>query len=385
MKCDRIRESWAFEKNMIRFMIYNLIVFYAVHITGTISIAQIAARDRAVTADSPGASAAGHLAWDYESWKAIDIRVRQDIIDHQGGREYKVEFNTVEEHYIELKSGERFCDVKYLMNSSYFRRETHYTNGQKSALVNYANNDENKQKSYQLNMTNFRNENKSDRVARPIPFLYNYVGKTPLQEALAKAKYLGKDRVNGRDCDVFLFPGVKWPSIQDQVFFIDTASHIPIRVAGYKDQKSRGEDDPYWVWTADQLETIQGHVIPVKSSQNEYTSPGKKMSFARNFTILSIRFDGDYPPAMFWPELQPGVPTMDREAKKVFKTPSKQESSPPQSGPKAIIPRQEIVASPPIDGANMVSRAMLVIGAVIVVVVGFLLYRRRAWAARGHS
>ncbi len=136
----------------------------------------------------------------------------------------------------------------------------------------------------------------------------------PLHEALAKAKYLGKDRVNGRECDAFLFPAVHFVSLQDQVFYLDATSHIPIRVSSYADQASREKDAPYWVWTADKLETIPGHVIAVKSTQNHYDRDRNQI-FTRTFTVKSIRFDGEYPATMFLADPQPGVQVIDQEGK----------------------------------------------------------------------
>lgn len=330
------------------------------------------------SADDPGAKvAANQLAWDYESWKAVEISVRQRITNHEEGLAGKIAWNTIDEHYIELKSGERFSDIKYLLDSAYRRRESHYFRGSRSATVNYSDNDENKQKNIMLNMKDFRNEDRNGRVAQPLPLLYSHVGRVPLHGALANAKYLGKDRVDGRSCDVFLFPAVKWSMVQDQVFSLDAESHVPVRVSAYKDQAGREKGEPLWAWTADKFETIQGHIIPVNSTQIEYNQDGK-IARSRAIEIQSIKFDGDYPGTMFWPEPQPGVPTTDFEVKKAIdKAPSKQQTDFQRDRPKVAPAGQAIVATRPVGWATVVSRVMLCVGLVIIVAGIFAWYRLR--------
>lgn len=245
-------------------------VFYLAQVFGDLSIAATPARTIVRSADSPAKAAADRLAWDFDSWKAVEIRVQEGFANHDKNPIQKQSFDRQEIHYVELKNVERFYDVRYFMGASLNQRLTHVCDGTRSAVVNYMDKDENRQKSAIPNKWAFWKEDKSDHVDRPIPILFNYVGRVPLHEALAKAKYLGEEREGGRECAMFLFSGVKWGAVQDRVFYLDAASHIPVRVSSYPDQASREKGEPDWVWTADKLETFQGHVIPVKSTQIKY-------------------------------------------------------------------------------------------------------------------
>jgi len=318
--------------------------------------------------DTPAASAASQLAWDHGSWRTIEIRSRHDFTMHDQAKE--AAFNGIEEHYIETRQGQRYHDQKYLKGDTFVRRMTNYCDGSKSAAVQFKDRDAEVQTALIIKR-DFGSEDKGGKVDRPVPLLFAFVGKVPLHEALPKSTHLGKDRVAGRDCDNFLFEKVKWFFPQDQVFSLDATSRAPLKVTAFSDQEHRASDTPVWIWTADKVETVQGHAVVTRSTEVAFKDAGKTPTSTRTFTVQSIRFDEEFPASTFWPVVQPGVSVLDAIQKKRYETPGVRTPA------ATSVPAGEpLVATPPRDWTQVASWSTLGLG-LAVLLAGVLIWRRR--------
>ena len=321
--------------------------------------------------DSPSEALAAQVAWNFGSWRTIDIRVRTDL----NNPNIEVTWNRFDEHYVESRAGGRYSDRRSLKDDTFSKRIANYCDGSKSATVNFREKDADLQKSVIIKR-DFSDEDRVGKSAQPAPLQFFYVARTPLQEALPKSTYLGIDRVNGRECKTFLFAKVKHTvGTQELVYSLDAATGTPLKVVSYIDEPSRIKGTPIWTWTCDKLESTQGHEIPaVSTSTSSYVKDGKTVVVTHKFTVESIKFDQDYPASTFWPVIQPGVPVMDSLAKKVYETPG---AKLPEKVSATTVATQPLVAAPPRDWSSTVSSITLGLGLAVLIAGGVLWWRRR--------
>ncbi|MFI5454391.1 MAG: hypothetical protein ACHRXM_02980 [Isosphaerales bacterium] len=192
---------------------------------------------------------------------------------------------------------------------------------------------------------------------------------------MPKALYQGTDKVLNRECDVFLFAKVRWIFPQDHVYYLDKSTSIPLRVVSYRDQAARDKNLPLWVWTAESLDKVQEHFVPLKSRMISYTE-GQEPSFEWSYRVLSIEFDKDYANSTFWSTLQPGVGVIDTITSKGYEVPGgKKEAAAAKDSEAATAQPIEAVAAG--DWATIAPWVSLVLGCVILMTGGLLWWRRR--------
>ena len=271
--------------------------------------------------DSIAELAGKQLAWEMESRKSVEVQVTTAITNHVAASSSKQVFDTVEEHYIETAAGQRFCDFRGVKSGSgkVVARSAHFGGGRKFADISFVPENPEVQQSISIKRQYWMEES-SDRRQLPAPLLFLYVGREPLYEALPKAQSLGKGEVMGRECNVFLFTQVRWSIPQDQVFYLDKITSIPLKVESFRDKESREKNEPLGVWTAKSLDKIQGHFAPLKSTQTAYSKDGS-LSLTWDFTVNSIAFNEEYPASTFWPAFQPGVTVLDGISNKSYVVP----------------------------------------------------------------
>jgi len=318
--------------------------------------------------DSPGTSLVTKLVWNFGSWRTIELFVRDDL-SHFGGAG---DWDHINEHYVASRTGQRYSDTQFMKVDNVAMRVGQYCDGAKSATVNFRAKDADLQKSVIIKR-DFANEDQFGKAARPTPIQFFYVARTPLHEALPKAIYLGPDRVNGRECQSFLFKNVHYTvGTQDQVYYLDATSGTPLKVVSYSDEASRTKETPLWTWTCGKLETTQGHEIPAISTSNSYGPDGKTVTGTHTYTVESIKFDQEYAATTFWPVIQPGVPVLDSIAKKQYETPGVKL---PET--KSATAEPPLVATQPRDWSSTFSFMALCLGLGILIAGGVLWWRRR--------
>ena len=216
----------------------------------------------------------------------------------------------------------------------------------------------------------YSQEDQGDKMNRPNPIDLLYVCREPLHVALSKAESLGSDRVLDRDCDVFLFRGLRWRAPQDHVYHLDRATSIPLKVESFKDQAARDIRQPSWVWTAESLDQVQDHFITLKSRE-VMSNP----QFTWKLQVESVAFNKDYPSSTFWPVLQPGVSVLDSISKKSYRVPGgDRTNSDAKEQPSDARPVQAI---PPQGYLSVVSTVSLGLGLAVFFVGISLWWRRR--------
>jgi hypothetical protein len=324
--------------------------------------------------DPSAQRAAELLAWELGSRKSVEVRVTCEITNYLTSAEKPQAFDRVVEHYIETASGQRFCDYRGMKGDKVVSRSTHYADGKKFADVNYSPNDPDQQASVYIKRTYWMEE-ASDRRQAPQPLLFLYVGRHPLNEALSKAEAMGKQEVIGRKCDVFRFPRVQWTAPQDQVFYLDTATAIPLKVEAYRVAADRDGKEPLGVWSAESLDQVHGHFVTMKSNQTEYGKDGTP-TFMWKYNVESIEFDKTYNSSMFWPTLQPGVTVFDAVANKIREVPGGSRAQPTDLKGSVVSPTP-VRATPPGDWTAFGSVAAFLIGVAILIMGGVLWRRQR--------
>jgi hypothetical protein len=320
-------------------------------------------------ADSPADRAAKKLAWDIESRRSIEIRVRTDIsppTNRNVGR--PMDFNAYVDHYIDTASGQRFNERTNLKGETAVDRAEDYGDGSRFAHVQFVRTKLDVQQTVAINRQYFQEES-IDRKNLPIPLLYEFVGRQPLHKALAKAEQLGETKVLGRTCDAFLFRNVRWIITHDQVFYLDRESAIPLKVVAYRDEATRLRDEPMWSWTAESLDEKGGHRFVGNSTQVGF-GPEKKPTNMWKYHVEEIAFDKTYPASMFWPTIQPEATVLDSFTKTI-KSSSTKTSAPAPSTPIT----KSAPALPPSNWLSYLPAVMLS-GGLVILLVAIIVWRR---------
>ena len=152
----------------------------------------------------------------------------------------------------------------------------------------------------------------------------------------------------------------------DEVYFLDDATAIPLKVDSYRTQEALGKDRAFVSWTAEKLEIVDGHAIALISATTAYDDDGGVVVTSRQ-KVDSIRFDAEMPLSTFKPALQPGV--------LIFNSLTKQSSHAPGAVSKAAMTptvavaptAPSIAAEPPADYTGAWSVAWILIGCAILV------------------
>ena len=223
--------------------------------------------------DSIAERAARQLAEEMESRKSIEVRCELTINNHTARPSGTMAINIVADHYIETATGKRLLESENMKDGKVVSRSFHYGDGTKFADVNFNSKNPDEQAVVYIKRE-FWLEEKNDRRQLPQPLLYLYVGREPLYEALTKAEYLGKSEVMGRECHAFLFPQVRWSVPQDQIFHLDNATSIPLKVETFRDKAARDKKETLGAWTAQSLDKVEGHYVPLKSTTVAYNKDG---------------------------------------------------------------------------------------------------------------
>ena len=318
----------------------------------------------------PASATAALVAWNFGSWRTIDLHLRIDITSYLDKRE--LAWDHIQERYVESRTGGRYADSRGMKGDVIVTRTEQYTDGSKAATVNFRPKDAELQRSVIIKRE-YSDEDKFGKSASPAPIQFFSVGRTPLQEALPKSTDLGTDRVNGRECRTFLFPNVDYTTVrQDLVYYLDAATGTPIKVVSYLDEAHRAKNLPGWSWIADDLKTTQNHEIPAASTMTTYAADGKSPSMIHKFTVESVKYDQEFPTTTFWPVIQPGVPILDALTKKSYNHPGVM-----QPDPASTVAKESLVATPPRDWSSTTSAVTLGLGLAVLLAGGLLWWRRR--------
>ena len=201
---------------------------------------------------------------------------------------------------------------------------------------------------------------------------YLYVGRLPLHKVLHSATSLGPDTVLKRECDVFLFKAVRWHSPQDHVYYLDSATGIPLKVESFADENARSANHPLWTWTADSIDRVDDHYITLNSTMVDYDGKFQPSTKWINHTV-SVSFNKEYPSSTFSPRLEPGVFVIDEIKGKSYAIPGVVKN-PIEPAPTSLPP---VEAVPPSDWTSSLSGIVIAMGLIVLVIGGILWKRER--------
>jgi len=325
--------------------------------------------------ESPLELASKQLAREIDTRSSVDLQLKITIKSFTADLGNAKSFDSQDEHFIEM-AGKRFDDVHSYSSGKLVDHSAKYGDGSKGAFLAFDPKDPERQTQAVVNPY-YGRENRSDQMDRPDPIQLLFVGRQPLNKALANAKYLGTDKFLGRECHLFLFEKVRWNSLQDHVYYLDRATSIPLRVESFSDQAAREKQEPLWVWSAESLDQVENHYVPMKSTLTAFNNGGPRFSWT--YRVQSVSFNKDYPASTFWPRFQPGV--------RLFDAISKKRTLVPGLAPQESSAKEMVSASPPIqalpsgDWKESIPGITLGLG-LLLLLAGVLLSWRRRWGKK---
>ena len=324
---------------------------------------------------------AERLAWHQESWTSIELLIGQGMTLAGGDEAKTLDFDWSEVHYVETAAGQRLHDTRYMNSGKAEYAITYYFDGRRGADVTSVRGDPERQHQIILHQ-HFGMEDREVASTRPIPFLYYWVDRVPLHEALKEARPLGQGQVIERPCDRFLLSDVGWTGQQDQIYSLDEATSTPLKLEVYRSGEDREKNYPLLVWTAEEIGEFQGYPMVVKATKHSYTGEGGKLSRTNDYRVESVAFNKDFPESIFRPEIQPGVLVMDNIRKTAYSSLSttaegaadQESASNANPGPTQATTSTPIRAVPP-NWPSHVSMVSIGIGCVLIM-IGFVMWWR---------
>ena len=323
--------------------------------------------------EAPAALAARKLAREFESRASVELTIHTEPRMGPGvpaELRNNPSFDSWDTHFIE-NAGRRLLEIRYFMGGKDVKHEAHYSDGAHHADVTFSEVRPNEALEM-IVRPHFYGEDAGDRMERPDPLLYLYVGRQPLHVALPSATPLGKDTVLKRECDVFLFKGVRWYSPQDHVYYLDHETAIPLKVESFLSEDARAAGHPAWTWTADSLDKVDDHEIVLNSTMIDYDRQHRPNSQWKTRGV-SASFNGEYPNSTFWPKLEPGMSVFDMIKSKSYVVPGVVKKKVDASG----MPIPPVLALPPSDWVPRASGISIGLGCVVLSVSGALWRRNR--------
>ena len=319
-------------------------------------------------ADSHVEAIAKKIAWQTETRKSVELRVRTTIAISHPPPAVPGSFDTCEEHYIEM-AGKRRCDLVNTSAGRIVSHEAHFWNGSKAAAVKFAAGPARKfdiPATVTVNRSYFK-EDAGERMERPNPILFLHVGRESLHKALLKAKPMGTGTALGRECDLFLFEQVRWRVPQDQLYYLDRETGIPLRVEGFPNYADKDKQKWHWIWRAESLEKVGKFYIPFKTVQIHFVQ--NQPAYTWTSTVQSAEFDKDFPASLFWPAAAPGQDSSTQSRSRRCAAFSRRVTRTSSRGPTPHGRRNRPSPSLGADGAAGVSMgagALLLVAGVVV-------------------
>jgi hypothetical protein len=326
---------------------------------------------------SPNDDAAANIARELLSWKSIEIRVQEQInqyapVGPPGSRKV---FDRIAAHYVENSDGHRYYDQVMYLQDKVAGRSTGFCDGEQCARVVYDNVDITKQRSLVIT-TAFLREGRGNLTDRPVPLVWFYLGNVPLNEALPKARYLGRTEVLGRPCERFLFSDVEGVAGKYQaVYTLDLKTSIPLKVESYSTLSALESGQADSRWSASAVVVNADRTAVFESERVLYGRPAAnnagELIAKYQYHVESISYDVTHPAAMFWPQArQPSAIFVDSIKKKVEIPRADLKTS------FSVATEQPIKAETPGDASWSVSLLLVVMG-ILALLVGGILWRQQ--------
>ena len=316
---------------------------------------------------------AAKLAWFLESWRSIELRIRNESTNHDAGRH-----GSSFEWYIETALRQRLYETRWQgVEPGQTDRKGAYSDGKRFAESSWADG----QQEILIYTKSFANEDASAHSWRPTPLTFFYLQHEPLTKALPKAEYLGRDKRLGRDCEVLILKNVRWSySPVDIVYHLDRETALPLEVRCFDAGADRATANPQWYWVAKSFDRVQdGRYFPLRSADAVYgpaEGGGERIIQSREIQVESIQFNKEYAESIFRPVEEPGTPVLDNVTNKEYVVPGTKK--PAEAPAKTAAPAAEpIRAERPAEWTSTLSTVGLVVGAALIASGVLAWWRRR--------
>ncbi len=327
--------------------------------------------------EHPAVRAAETLAWEMQSFRSIEIRTHDRLIN-SGASPDPGAFEAADffVRYIETNAGERRFERHTVPTGAPQERWIYYCNG-KDCADEKEPTAEGETRQFVYIKRDFGIERQMRCHWCPEPLSYYYVGPRPLHQALRTASFLGERRHLDRDCDAFLIVDASLGSTPVAVYVLDRSTSTPVQVKYYADDVARTAERPRTAWTAKSLQNIEGHLFPMTSELILHgTSSGPSAAVLSTTTqVEELHFNRDYPKAMFWPKIDSNATLIDAVHKKAAGPKDPRTSVNVESRTQSAA--QPIRAEPAASWSDRLPAASLTLGLAILIAGGILWWRSR--------
>ena len=113
----------------------------------------------------------------------------------------------------------------------------------------------------------------------------------------------------------------------DLVYDLDQETGMPLTLSCFENEAKRNADLPAFVWTVTSFEKVDSsRYFPMKSNLKTYATEDGKATVRseREIRVMEVKFNGEYPAAMFAPETRPEDTVWEEieNVRKNFQTPT---------------------------------------------------------------
>ncbi len=306
------------------------------------------------------AQAIENLAKEMTWWKTIHLKTRETVNFVSLTEDFGIRgFKYSDYEYFETSNGERYSSFTHILFDDAQRRQENYFDGRKGAVVHYQEAHPEKQQSVAIGPA-FDNEAAIGGTARPMPFKFFYVGKSPLYEALDHAKFLGVVSGPLGTCEKYEFDDAVFAKVKLKLhYYLDEKTSIPHRVDAY-DASGVATSHPNFTWEAKAVEIIDGHPFVTASVETNYDhrSGGKEVLCTIDVETKEVRFNTAFQKGSFRPVIEPGAIVHDAFKKKTILPPREQAPTPTND--------TAAIAVSPLDWTSYASYTAYGVGALLL-------------------
>lgn len=303
------------------------------------------------------------LTREMKGWESLGVRIVYQHLDKDGGPTGRTDL-----HYVETASGLRLLESRFGDSTGQGLNETAYCDGKRCAFI--TRDEHGAQRSISISKS-FHHEARFGATSKPMPFQYQHAGLTPIYQAIRKAEKVGSGAVLGRPCDLYHFPRTLVGSSRvEYLYHLDQATSVPLKVELFSDLEAYRSSLARQVWEAEEIKTIDGHLVPVRSRYLSYRivpdTGERTVKSSMSIQVESLAYDQAYPRSMFWTEFEPGVQVLDGIKNTAYIVPGKETNlkSQPVASPLEATPPTDWATYGPWIGATLCI-ALLGSGAVL--------------------
>ena len=263
--------------------------------------------------ESPAERLAKIIKRDAESIKSVEVVERLDSPVPKPDPDDGTRFNYMVDHYIETADGSRYFERRGIRQEATAYREIYWGFQDLFAQAIYDHTNPERQQMVRL-QKKFAGKIGVTEGICPRPYFIAMSHSPRCTKCSQTPPTSGAARFWGRACERFLFLQVTWGPHRkhDQIFHIDSETGLVLKVEYFKTAEDRAAGKHLWFWTAEAVDTVQGHPVVIQSTTimpatDQYEERHTK------FHTESIEFNKAYPEDQFTYKILPGANVLDFE------------------------------------------------------------------------